>query len=66
MSHSDWGELMAVRMEAERAPAVLPVLRRRPGDAPRAPSARAVRFAEALAVSTSWAGISEARRRRAV
>jgi len=42
MSQSDWGELMAVRVEAERAPAVLPVLRHRPGDAPRVPSARAV------------------------
>jgi hypothetical protein len=56
---------MAVRAEAERAPTVLPELRRRPGDAPREPSVRAVRFAEALAVSTSWTGISEARRRRA-
>ena len=64
MTHSDWSELMAMRAEAERASTVLPVLRNRAGGAVREPSARTVRFAEALAVSPSWTGISEARRRR--
>ncbi len=64
MTHSDWSQLMAVRADAERAPVLLPALRSRAGGSAREPSPRAVRFAEALAVSPSWAGISEARRRR--
>jgi hypothetical protein len=64
VTHSDWSDLMAIRAEAERASAVLPVFRNRAGGAVREPSARTVRFAEALAVSPSWTGISEARRRR--
>jgi hypothetical protein len=55
---------MAVRADVERAPVLLPALRSRAGEAAREPSQRTVRFAEALAVSPSWAGISEARRRR--
>jgi hypothetical protein len=64
VTQSDWSQLMALRADAEQAPAVLPVLRSRSGDTVREPSPRAVRFAEALAVSPSWTGISEARRRR--
>ncbi len=64
MSHSDWSQLMAVRAEVERAPVLLPALRGRAGQSAREPSPRTVRFAEALAVSPSWTGISEARRRR--
>ena len=64
MTHSDWSQLMAVRADVERPPVLLPALRSRAGQSVRAPSPRAVRFAEALAVSPSWTGISEARRRR--
>jgi len=59
-----WDSLMALQEGLERD---LPPRRGEAADRggrPRHPSAKAARFAEALSISTTWSGISEARHRR--
>ncbi len=55
---------MSVREEFDQPATVLPMVRHR-GSQSRELDPRTVRFAEALAVSPSWARIDEARRRLA-
>lgn len=59
-----WAQLVSARQEFDRDSVVLPLLRSRIDGKVREPSPRSVHFAEALAVSASWARIDEARQRR--
>jgi hypothetical protein len=61
---SRWEGLVSLREEFDREEVSIPELRSRIDGSPRDPSAKTVRFAEALSFSASWSGISEARNRR--
>lgn len=59
-----WEQIMAVQGETADNLVLLPELTNRDDSAPRHPSERAVRFAEALAFEDTWAGINRARQKR--
>jgi hypothetical protein len=57
-----WEQLTAARAELDDEAVVIPALVSRIDGKPRQPSPRTRLLAEALAVSASWARISEARK----
>jgi hypothetical protein len=60
-----WAQIVAIHEEFDRSLVALPrhLVSRADGKA-REASPRTVRFAEALAFTDAWAGITDARRRR--
>jgi hypothetical protein len=58
-----WQELVTLREEIDGGDVVVPILRSRVDGRQRRPSERAMRLAEALAISDSWTRISDARDR---
>lgn len=62
-SDDSWEQVVAARAEFDQSLVALPRLVSRDGTT-RDASPRAVRFAEALAFSDAWSGITDARQRR--
>jgi hypothetical protein len=63
LSHDRWQELINVREDLDQESTVLPMRISSIDGSEVQASARAIRFAEALAFNARWSGISDARRR---